>query len=134
MYFSRLLPIFIVLVAAPAFACEIAKWKFEGKPVDICFNKSTDAYTSSACAKGDCGANQLLTRAAALELKSYYAKQVAPANPGEVVCRELGGQVMLGVSDKGSENGFCQAKDSTLIDLNSLARTQSKKSQTKTTR
>ena len=131
---SKLLLLLTIFIALPAFACDITKWKLEGKPVDICFNKSTDAYTSSACAKGDCGANQLLKRAASLELKSYYAKQVAPANPGEVICRELEGQVMLGVNDKGSENGFCQAKDSTLIDLSSLARAQSKKSQPKATR
>ena len=134
MSFSKLLLLLIVFVSSPAFACEIAKWKFEGKAVDICFNKATDAYTSVACARGDCGANQLLKRAASLELKSYYAKQVAPANPGEIICRELEGKVMLGLNEKGSENGFCQAKDSTLVDLNSLAITQNKKSPSKTTR
>ncbi len=122
--------LFCISVFATAAHCcpTLMKWKIENKPVETCFDKKADGYLSKSCEAKECGARVILSRAREVSLHSKLNVKALPQNPGEVLCEELGGTRRLATLDGStSKSGFCEAKDGSVIDFNSLARAHNSK-------
>ena len=110
---------FCALIPLGASASDCAHpmpYRIEGKIREICVSPAVHAWVSGGPRSG---ALALLDKAGSV---AEGREKWAVPNPGAALCRTLGGQVVLGTNERGSQNSFCEASDGSLVDLSSLHR------------
>lgn len=97
--------------------CIEGKWNIVGVSVDII--KKDDAYISKNCQK----------KCEALEATKLIHKKILQRsslsggkNPGSVICKIIGGEVLIGLDKNKNQNTFCFfKKDESLISSGSIS-------------
>ena len=121
---ALLLACFVVMMKT-SYGSEIKIFTFfdEKKAYDVKteWDSSIRIGVSSHCqrsAKSSCLALQKLDAAS---MRNVQAKgHGSSANPGTLICENLGGRVIIGRDSSGNENSFCKFKDQSLIDCGTL--------------
>lgn len=97
----------------------VLSYFFEGKKTEICVSQKHHAWLSMDCQENSkCQALTFLKNIP--QIKLGPPSQSETINPGVLLCRSLGGQVIQGRNDRGSQNSFCRAQDESFIDVASL--------------
>jgi putative hemolysin len=68
--------------------------------------------------ENSCEALKKLKSAALSSIKED--KNFGTANPGTLICKKIGGEVVMGYDQEQNENSFCRFSDSSLVDSGSL--------------
>jgi putative hemolysin len=117
--------IFYTIVSIEGHTGELRVFSFSDKSkpytVKTEWDMSTRIAVSSHCLlnrENSCLALKKLSEASLK--KAQLKRKESSANPGTLICEDLGGRVIIGRDSNGDENSFCKFKDQSLIDCGSL--------------
>ena len=119
-FYLFLVFISILINEQGASAWQEIKYHISEHDVDFVSDSGKHLTLSKQCLKGAelfCLAFESTKKAS---LKSIYGRLQGGVNPGAVICRGVGGQVIVGVDSEKNENSFCLFSDRSLIDNGSL--------------
>lgn len=92
---------------------------FEGTSQEVCVSKEEKAWFSMSChQKPNCDAIGFWKNLEKIQFKVTSGGEAQ--NPGVLLCHKLGGKILQGRNDRGSQNSFCQAKDQSFVDVASI--------------
>src|SRR5262245_37358074 len=111
------------MTAISAWSSESSTERFRvfGKSREFVKEQDKKLLISEDCRKSEgefaCDAFKALARASLAKVTKRLRRGI---NPGGVICREIGGELAMGLSEQGDENLFCQFADNSLVSAGSL--------------
>jgi hypothetical protein len=105
---------------------EPSNYSMEGKKVTLCWVEKIEGWVSSDCIVNKtprCGSLVIREQASQKSIELDESDTRGGKNPGCAICLKLGGKVKYGVEEGESQQTFCEAKDGSYIDSNTLTNT-----------
>ena len=113
--------LFAGVVASPAQAGAGPRFRINDQEVEFKADEGASLLLSASCVKAsggyDCAAFRARRKAS---LRAVTSRLIGGANPGAVICRGLGAEVVNGRDSSGNENSFCRFSDGSMISSGSL--------------
>lgn len=94
---------------------EMAQYRIEGVLTPFVKLEKADLLISKSCAQSECNAKTALKRASTIGLDFSGG-----ANAGAKICRNIGGDIVIGADDSGNQLSFCRFNDGSMVSSGSV--------------
>lgn len=96
------------------------KFKVNGMDKTFCIFNKTKSLVSMDCSRGKCDSLKVLNSKKIKDAKMSTSELSGGKNPSTLLCKKIDGKLILGISELGHQQFFCQFNDKSMISTNSL--------------